>query len=159
VRCLNASCQTTNDGYRQKLAGTIWQNYQLVMTQWPLAPNSPATPGTIRSTFPGQGASSAFANTTLETWDQSDVKTGCMNCHNVARMKTDFVWSLKINAFPSTLGSNVFALIAPGEKATIKPRLPSTLEQRRSLLRAAEVENKKPSAIRRRHAIDSTSKT
>src|SRR5580704_14999969 len=54
------------------LSRILHEGYQLVMTQWPLVPNSPATPGTIRNTFPGQGATSAFTNTTLETWDQSD---------------------------------------------------------------------------------------
>jgi hypothetical protein len=149
---INASTKATNDVYRRKLAGTIWQNYQLVMTQWPLVPNSPATPGTIRNTFPGQGATSAFANTTLETWDQGDIKAGCMNCHNVTRMKTDFLWSLEINAFPSALGPNVFALIVPSERAKSKSRLPAALEELHSLLRAAEAKNKNHLGVPRSQA-------
>jgi hypothetical protein len=155
---VNASTQATNNVYRKKLAGTVWQNYQLVMTQWPLVPNSPATPGTIRNTFPGQGATSAFTNTTLETWDQRDAKTGCMNCHNVTRTKTDFLWSLEINAFPSALGPNVFSLIAPKEKSKVRPHLPGTLDQLRSLLRAADLENKKRSTSQGRHTIGPSSK-
>ncbi|SRR6266404_2075657 len=135
---IHPSTQNTNSAYRKKLTGTVWQNYQLVMTQWPLDRNSPATPGTITHTFPGKGDTSAFANTTLETWDQTDVSTGCMNCHNVTRAKTDFVWSLQINAFPSALGPNVFSLIAPGQKPTPQPRLSKTLEELRALLQAAE---------------------
>jgi hypothetical protein len=71
------------------------------MTQWPLAQNSPATPGTPANTFPGIGAGTAFANSTLETFDQANIRTGCMNCHNFTRVKTDFLWSLEDHAFPS----------------------------------------------------------
>jgi hypothetical protein len=81
-----------------------------------------------------------------------------MNCHNVTRTKTDFLWSLEINAFPSALGPNVFSLIAPKENPKIKPHLPSTLDQLRSLLRAADLENKKRSASQGRHAIGPSSK-
>ncbi len=147
---INSSTHGTNNTYRQKLAGTIWQNYELVMTQWPLVPNSPTTPGTITNTFPGKGDNSAFANTTLETWDQIDVKTGCMNCHNVTRTKTDFLWSLQINAFPSTLGPNVFALIAPGKKPLTQVHLSKPLDQLRSLLQAAQIANKKRSTMQRK---------
>jgi hypothetical protein len=144
---INPSTQNTNNDYRKKLAGTVWQNYQLVMTQWPLKPNSPATPGTIGNTFPGRGTTSAFANTTLETWDQTDVSTGCMNCHNVTRTKTDFIWSLQLNAFPSTLGPNLFSLSARGQNPLPQPRLSDTLKQLRSLLQSAEKADKKRESL------------
>lgn len=81
-----------------KARNSVWQFYQLVMTQWPVKPNSPADPGTPGFTFPGTGATSAFANTTLETWDQTNIRTGCMNCHNIVQ-NNDFLWSLQMNAF------------------------------------------------------------
>jgi hypothetical protein len=100
---VHPSTAATNAAYRKALQGTIWANYQLVMTQWPLKRNMPNVPGTPANTFPGTGASTAFANTTMETFDQGAVKTGCMNCHNFTRTDTDFVWSLEDHAFPPTL--------------------------------------------------------
>lgn len=117
----NGSSQTstkaTNAGY-QKALGGVWQNYQLVMTQWPVAqqgvpPEGPipaSQAGTPDLTFPGIGAQSSFANTTMETWEQKNVGTGCMACHNAANVAsatnpaTDFLWSLQMNALvPATV--------------------------------------------------------
>lgn len=99
---VNPSTVSTNVAYQKALAGTAWQFYQLTMTQWPIPENSPNTPGTPNNTFPGSGATSAFANTTLETFDQGQIQTGCMNCHNSTTTATDFLWSLKDHAFPSS---------------------------------------------------------
>jgi len=142
---INSQTRNTNAAYRKKLLGTVWQNYQLVMTQWPLVPNSPATPATPQNTFPGAGATSAFTNTTLETWDQKNIATGCMNCHNLTKKNTDFLWALQINAFPSTLGPNVFSLVAPGKKSATPEPLPGPLRGLRSLLQTAETTNKQRS--------------
>ena len=50
-------------------------------------------------TTPGLGGDhSAFANTTLETWDQLKIERGCMGCHTTVQ-NNDFVWSLQMNAF------------------------------------------------------------
>ena len=85
-----------------KARNSVWQFYQLTMTQWPNPPNSPGNPGSPGFTFPGAGAaSSAFANTILETWDQTNIRTGCMNCHNIVQ-NNDFLWSLQMNAFTPT---------------------------------------------------------
>jgi hypothetical protein len=141
---VNPSTQkVTNAGYQKALAGTIWQNYILVMTQWPIVANSPSTPGTPANTFPGTGATSAFANTTLETWDQKSITTGCMNCHNVTKQNTDFLWSLQINAFPSTLGANPMAApaAARSERAI---RLSPALQRLKTLLQSAESTGAKP---------------
>jgi hypothetical protein len=92
----------------------VWQFYQLVMTQWPVPPQGvppegpvPASqPGSPNFTFPGTGATTAFANTTLETWDQNTIFKGCMNCHNVATANnpsTDFVWTLQDHALTSAI--------------------------------------------------------
>jgi hypothetical protein len=98
--------ELTNFGYQHLLAGTPWQYYRLVTTQWPRMEGNqavavPATlDGTPPNTFPGSGAFSAFANVTMETFDQKGVQTGCMSCHNRARMTTDFMWTVLDHAYP-----------------------------------------------------------
>jgi len=42
-----------------------------------------------------------IANTILETWDQTNIRTGCMNCHTIVQ-NNDFLWSLQMNAFTPT---------------------------------------------------------
>ena len=98
------STQATNANYQKALTGTVWQFYQLVMTQWPLQlkPPSPIPPtqtGFPGFTFPGNNPVSSFSNTTLETWDQGSISTGCMACHTLTKNGSDFLWSLEINAF------------------------------------------------------------
>jgi hypothetical protein len=110
---IHPNTMATNAKYRKLLAGvnSVWQNYQLVMTQWPIGngsqPVPPTQTGAVGSalqslTFPGFGATSAFANTTLETFDQGNPRTGCMNCHNFARSTGDFLWSMLDHAFPAS---------------------------------------------------------
>jgi hypothetical protein len=123
VKPINTSTEGTNAKYRQALGG-VWQNYKLVMTQWPVpqgnvppeGPVPPSQAGTPNLTFPGIGATSSFANTTLETFEQGSIATGCMACHNIANTAsgmnpaTDFVWSLQMNALaPATLSFAVRA--------------------------------------------------
>ena len=98
----------TNARYQAAIANTVWKNYQLVMTQWPVPPGGvgpvpPTETGAPINTFPGsdnQGneTPTASANTTMETFDQKTVRVGCMACHNLTRTPTDFVWSLAANA-------------------------------------------------------------
>lgn len=124
---VNPSTATTNGTWQSALRErqSVWQFYQLTMTQWPSPGNTPTNPGTPRFTTPGLNPTSAYANTTLETWDQTNLRgqaiNGCMNCHNQAGltstdgtpMNNDFVWSLQMNAFsPGT------ALSFPGVAAT-----------------------------------------
>ena len=65
-----------NTRYQRLLKDTVWGRYQLVMTQWSRVPGNQANPvpvtvtGDASTTFPGVGAGSAFANVTLETFDQ-----------------------------------------------------------------------------------------
>ena len=98
-----------NTRYQRLLKDTLWERYELVMTQWSRVPGNQANPvavtvtGDASTTFPGVGAGSAFANTTLETFDQSRVQMGCMNCHTMARMKTDFMWSVLDHAYPAII--------------------------------------------------------
>jgi hypothetical protein len=106
VKPIHASTAMTNTSYRKALGKTIWANYQLVMTQWPLKANSPNDPGTPDKTFPGTGNdTTAFANTTMETFEQEKIRTGCMNCHNFTRVQSDFVWSLQDHAFRPNIPS------------------------------------------------------
>jgi len=103
VRPIHSSTQSTNAAYQKLLDGTPWQFYQLVMTQWPLAVSSPKVIATPQNTFPGNNASTAFANATMETFDQASVFTGCMSCHAATQEATDLVWALKDHAFPANI--------------------------------------------------------
>ncbi|HEX3253848.1 MAG TPA: hypothetical protein VHS05_30715 [Pyrinomonadaceae bacterium] len=97
----------TNANYQQALknAGSVFQFYQLVMTQWPTPGSTPGNSGAPKFTFPGLGAATSFANTTMETFDQASIGTGCMACHTVTQNATDFVWSLADHAFPPKIPS------------------------------------------------------
>jgi hypothetical protein len=98
--------ELTNYQYQEMLKDTVWQYYGIVVTQWPRMEGNQALPvpasqnGDITSTFPGAGAFSAFANVTMETFDQARPQLGCMSCHNQARMAADFMWSVLDHAYP-----------------------------------------------------------
>jgi hypothetical protein len=81
-----------------EIKGTVWQNYMLVMTQWPtqIAPESPTNNG---APFPSSG--STLSNTTMETYFQFDDGTGhCMVCHHLSnRRGRDFVMFVTFDAF------------------------------------------------------------
>jgi hypothetical protein len=101
LKPINSSTVNTNGIWQStlKAAGSVWQFYQLTMTQWPVPGHTPTNPATPGFTTPAQGGvTSAFANTSLETWDQNNIRTGCMNCHN-STQSNDFLWSLQMNAF------------------------------------------------------------
>jgi hypothetical protein len=106
------STELTSHVYQRLLAGTPWQFYRLVVTQWPRLEGNQASPvpatrdGTVPNTFPGAGAFSAFANVTMETFDQTGVQLGCMSCHNRARMTSDFLWTVVDHAYPSRLAAH-----------------------------------------------------
>jgi hypothetical protein len=107
---LLTATELTNFAYQRLLAGTPWQYYRLILTQWPRMDGNQATPipvtqdGSVPNTFPGTDAFSAFANVTMETFDQRTVQLGCMNCHNRVRMTTDFMWTLQDHAYPAIFG-------------------------------------------------------
>jgi hypothetical protein len=110
---INPNTHATNSAWRDLLKGTVWQYYRLIVTQWPLQPGNQALPvpasqtGDIYATFPGTGpgatTESAFANLTLETFDQHRIELGCMSCHNRARLAADFMWSVLDHAWPAKL--------------------------------------------------------
>ena len=103
------STELTSFAYQHLLEGTPWQHYRLVVTQWPRLEGNQITPipasvdGSVANTFPGEGAFSAFANLTMETFNQKGAQVGCMSCHNRARMTTDFMWTVLDHAHPARL--------------------------------------------------------
>ena len=113
-----------NKAFQQLVAGTIWENYQLVATQWPTkpsqfklpgfaAPNNGKYPGDCGMPFPKDGV----ANTVIETYDQAPtaVLTGnsCMSCHYQA-VRSDFSWVLQDRSHQPVAPSNQAQFLATG---------------------------------------------
>jgi hypothetical protein len=103
-----ASTRDFNAYYQQLLKGTVWQYYELVVTQWPFQPglsnfklmqNGGVYPQNTGAAFPVYGA----ANTTMETYfqNQNDAAgaggNSCMSCHYRAG-QSDFSWGLNRRA-------------------------------------------------------------
>ncbi|HKP02840.1 MAG TPA: hypothetical protein VJU77_05685 [Chthoniobacterales bacterium] len=103
-----ASTRDFNAYYQQLLKGTVWQYYELVVTQWPFNPgldsfvlmqNGGVYPRDAGAAFPVNGA----VNTTMETYfqDQNDAAgaggNSCMSCHYRAG-QSDFSWGLNRRA-------------------------------------------------------------
>lgn len=99
-----ASTRDINAFFQQLLQGTVWQYYQLVITQWPSNPglanfvlmeNGGIYPRDACAAFPANGAT----NTTMETYFQTPNDAAgaggnsCMSCHYRAG-KADFSWGL-----------------------------------------------------------------
>jgi hypothetical protein len=95
-----------NAAYRKALAGTVWANYQLVITQWPTGVTqfAPKGPGVV---YPA-GSASPFpvnngVNTSMETFFQSQGDAmgaggnSCMQCHYNAGV-ADYSWSLLLRS-------------------------------------------------------------
>jgi len=90
-----------NAKWQQALAGTVWQFYKLVSTQWPIVQDGQdfkvGPPGT--GTFPKNSDSpfpaAKVANSTMETYVQ---KNSCMKCHYLAS-QDDFSFLLSERAF------------------------------------------------------------
>ena len=106
---IHPNTSVMNTRYQRLLKDTVWERYQVVMTQWSRVPGNQANPvsvtvtGDASTTFPGVGAGSAFANVTMETFDQGRVQQGCMSCHTRARMRADFMWSVIDHAYPAVI--------------------------------------------------------
>jgi hypothetical protein len=85
-----------------EIKGTVWENYMLVMTQWPTntQPEEPANPG---DPFPA--ADSALSNTTMETYFQKN-GTSCMDCHQTSNDEgRDFVMFVTFDAFRPSIAA------------------------------------------------------
>ena len=78
VRCWKPSAGTDaiNQIWRQKLAGTVWANYQLSTTQWKGA-NEDAL-------FPNGEVPRFLTNSAIETYLQTDHAGTCLGCHSTA---------------------------------------------------------------------------
>ncbi|HYJ87061.1 MAG TPA: hypothetical protein VEW46_13455 [Pyrinomonadaceae bacterium] len=105
------STREVNAFYQQLLKGTVWQYYQLVVTQWPFNPgigpgnpfmlmqNGGVYPQNAGTAFPVNGA----VNTTMETYFQTQNDAAgaggnsCMSCHYRAG-QSDFSWGLNRRA-------------------------------------------------------------
>jgi hypothetical protein len=95
VTPLTAATVKLNASFQAILAGTAWQYYELVSTQWPTNAQSKTDPT-------GVPAPTFLANTTLETYTQGSVpqaSSSCMACHNNATDTTgraaDFTFTLE----------------------------------------------------------------
>ena len=86
-----------NGAFHQWLHGTVWENYDLVATQWPSGspcasnPHPGSLPDATCAPFPA-----VLANTTLETFSQQEKDAGvptatssCISCHNSATTQHD----------------------------------------------------------------------
>jgi hypothetical protein len=127
------STKATNDAWQDALRkkNSVWQYYQLVVTQWSSVGDYCPGLGCGYPTFTIPGFTpptctgpiscnhlpgSPIANTTMETWLQDGDRgggakaraPGCMACHNTVGIAApeheplDFVFSLRVNAYPST---------------------------------------------------------
>ena len=133
------------NGKYQKALGGVWQFYKLIVTQWPLqlSPPKPIPPeqsGAPKFTSPGLKATTSFANTVLETFEQQSVSTGCMACHETVHVQTDFVWGLEVRAFeptpPSPSPSRTISVFRSAAPKIYK--LSPALEQLRKILSEAD---------------------
>ncbi len=69
-----------NTGFQAILKGTVWENYELISTQWPTNADSKTDPT-------GAPAPTYLANATLESYIQGRVpgsSSNCIACHNNA---------------------------------------------------------------------------
>jgi hypothetical protein len=98
IKKISDSTRKTNEDYHALLRGTVWENYELVVTQWPKYPQPETENGApFPGEFTGPKPMTNIANTTLETYSQRSAATSCMACHDVARRKgSDFVWLLQL---------------------------------------------------------------
>jgi hypothetical protein len=84
-RKINDYTMNKNRAYwaRPEIKNTIWQNYMLVMTQWPSVSRNPTVDndGTPFPKYFGDNeAPTMLANTTMETYRQES--GNCMDCHH-----------------------------------------------------------------------------
>jgi len=94
-----------NQEYQALLKGTVWANYQLVITQWPTNKNlliknkGGIYPQDSGQPFPVNGAT----NTVMETYFQSQNTAqsaggnSCMSCH-YGSAQSDYSWVLQLRA-------------------------------------------------------------
>lgn len=112
LNAMESSTPPVNQYYRQAVAGTVWENYQLVVTQWPTTPKKnfllPADGGLYPANSGNPAPTDGAVNPAVETYVQS-IQDGaafgingngnsCLGCHFGAA-DTDFSWVLKNDAY------------------------------------------------------------
>jgi len=115
LKGVHPSTQETNQLYRnlKGVKGTVWENYELIATQWPTTPAATeqefiknfegSYPAGAGRPFPGDRSSrSSIANLTMETTASFQRGTSCMKCHFRAGKQagTEFVWTVPLQAWP-----------------------------------------------------------
>ncbi len=105
-----------NGRWRKALGGTVWENYQLIGTQWLKTPSKAYTRADgceiEDDVMPGK-----LANVTLEPYFQTtDVGSSCIACHAYARLpnkaSSDFSF-----LFPEMFPAEDIPIVCPPEKA------------------------------------------
>lgn len=115
LRPIHASTMATNDAYRNhaQVKGSVWANYQLVLTQWPTMPAKThqefeqecleSYPRAAGDPFPGErDRDASIANCSMETTGAYQRSTSCMKCHGMAPktgIGTGFVWVVQRRAY------------------------------------------------------------
>lgn len=97
-----------NRTVRAALAPSVFQHYEQIGTQWPVAPSNTKEPNTVFEVRPA-----LLGNTVLETYIQNT--SSCMGCHAMARtvqagsfVSSDFTFTLA-QASPAQKDPNVIA--------------------------------------------------
>lgn len=106
-----SSTTDINNYYQQEIVkGTVWENYQLVFTQWPTTGFDPSTfkyddqlgasyPETAGGPFPVDSVTNAVIETYMQAMDDAGaVRNSCMSCHYIGASTYDFSWVLKRRA-------------------------------------------------------------
>ncbi|MEP3654197.1 MAG: hypothetical protein ABJO36_04805 [Litorimonas sp.] len=99
------STQALNTKYQKLVGGTVWENYELVSTQWPTNPELPSPYDPTFDPDPdykpelaGNPFPEFSANLTMETYFQ---KNSCMQCHyHAAAYGTDYSWIMVNRVIP-----------------------------------------------------------
>lgn len=95
-----------NKTYQKLLGGTVWRNYELVITQWPTVPQrfliqdkGGIYPQDSGQPFPVNGATNAVLETYFQSAEDAAGAGGnsCMSCHYDAA-RSDFSWVLQLRA-------------------------------------------------------------
>lgn len=106
-KAITSSTAATNALYRghADVRGTVWKNYQLVMTQWPTtAASGTSYPAAAGNPFPGDAlTATTTSNAAMETMNFVQNTQSCMRCHFSVNKpnNTEFVWFLSLRAFPT----------------------------------------------------------
>jgi hypothetical protein len=106
LQMIDAKVREVNRVWQGELrsAGSVWQNYKLIMSQWPLLAFTPDEGVGLDAMTPmpacdAASRTPATANTTMETFQQRcEPKLTCMGCHNESRI-TDFIWAIRLNRY------------------------------------------------------------